>query len=240
MTGKQWSTLSVFLPEKPDSSGVSVVICPGGSYYWLAMDNEGFSVAEYLARQGIAAFVLRYRTARDGNHYPAMIEDLERAVQIVKDSSGKWGIDPGKVGVMGFSAGGHLAGMAAIYSKLPLRPYFAAMIYPVVSMEDSICHKKSRRNLLGSNYSDELKHRMSLEENVHGDMPPVFLLACTGDRTVDCRNSMAFDKALTDKNVKHEFLLFDESRRGGHGFGIRPVGKTAGWIDEFLRWLKTL
>jgi len=239
ITHKQkWSELSVFLPEKPDASGISVIICPGGSYYWLDMDNEGFSVAKYLNKHGITAFVLKYRTAKRGNHHPAMIQDLERAMQLVKANSQEYGINPDKVGVMGFSAGGHLAGTAAIYSETSLKPYFAAMIYPVVSMSnDSIVHKKSRRNLLGKSYSDELKQMMSLEKNVHADMPPVFLLHCAGDKTVDYRNSVAFHKALSEKNVEHKFLLLEESGRGGHGFGIQPNGKATGWIDEFLKWI---
>ena len=238
MTRKQkWSELTVFLPEKPNTSGISVIICPGGSYYWLDMDNEGFSVAKYLNKQGITAFVLHYRTARKGNHHPAMIQDLERAMQLVKANSQEYGINPDKVGLMGFSAGGHLVGTAAIYSEKSINPYFAAMIYPVVSMEDSICHKKSRRNLLGKNYSDELKQMMSLEKNVRPDTPPIFLLHCTGDKTVDYRNSVVFDKALTEKNIKHKFLLLEENGHGGHGFGIQPNGKATGWIDEFLEWI---
>jgi len=237
---QKWSELNIFLSEKPDTSGISVIICPGGSYYWLAMNKEGASVAKYLNKQGITAFVLHYRTAMHGNHHPAMIQDLERAMQLVKANSQEYGINPEKVGVMGFSAGGHLAGTAAIYSPDSLKPYFAAMIYPVVSMQDSICHKRSRRNLLGKNYSEELKHKMSLEENVHSGMPPVFLLHCTGDKTVNYHNSVVFDKSLTDKNIKHKFLLLDEYGHGGHGFGIQPVGKATGWIDEFLKWLKEL
>ena len=267
MTRKQkWSELSVFLPEKPDTSDISVIICPGGSYYWLDMKNEGFSVAKYLNQHGITAFVLKYRTAQRGNHHPAMIEDLERAMQLVKENSTEYDIHPEKIGVMGFSAGGHLAGTLAIYfdmrfsdmgyetsdlryetldnptshisqSHIIPKPYFAAMIYPVVSMEDSIVHKKSRRNLLGKNYSDELKQMMSLEKNVHANMPPVFLMHCTGDKTVNFRNSAVFSKALTEKEINHKFLLFEETGRGGHGFGIQPNGKATGWIDEFLKWL---
>ena len=237
---QKWSELIVFLPEKPNISGISVIICPGGSYYWLDMKNEGFSVAKYLNNHGITAFVLKYRTAIQGNHYPAMIQDLERAMQIVKENSNEYGINPEKVGVMGFSAGGHLAGTAAIYSKASLRPYFAAMIYPVVSMEDSICHKKSRQNLLGKNYSDELKNKMSLEKNVHAGMPPIFLLNCIGDKTVDYRNSIFFDRALTDNNVKHKYILLDEYGHGGHGFGIKPIGKATGWIDVFIKWLSEI
>jgi acetyl esterase/lipase len=234
---EKWSELTIFSPQNPDPSGISVIICPGGSYYWLDMDNEGFSVAKKLNKHGITAFVLRYRTARKGNHHPAMIQDLERAMQLVKENSQEYGINPDKVGVMGFSAGGHLAGTAAIYLEPPLRPYFAAMIYPVISMEDSICHKKSRRNLLGKGYSNELKQMMSLEKNVHSDTPPIFLLHCTGDKTVKYHNSVIFDNALTEKNIEHEFLLFDEYSYGGHGFGIHPNGKATGWIDKFLEWV---
>jgi len=258
MTKKQKrSELTVFLPEKPDPSGISVIICPGGSYYWLDIDNEGFSVAKYLNKQGITAFVLRYRTAQHGNHHPAMIQDLERAMQLVKANNQEYGINPDKVGVMGFSAGGHLAGTAAIYSdmrfsdslkshnlksqisqsQISQKPAFAAMIYPVVSMEDSICHKKSRRNLLGKNYSDELKQMMSLEKNVHSGVPPIFLLHCISDKTVDYRNSVVFDNALTENNISHKFLLLEGVGRGGHGFGIQPHNKAIEWIDEFLEWI---
>jgi acetyl esterase/lipase len=232
-----WSELTVFLPEKQHPSGISVIICPGGSYYWLDMDNEGFSVAKYLNKNGIAAFVLKYRTAKRGNKHPAMIQDLERAMQIVKTKSREYGIHQEKIGIMGFSAGGHLAGTAAIYSKPDLKPFFAAMIYPVVSMQDSICHKKSRKNLLGKNYSDELKEMMSLEKNVYSGMPRIFLLHCTGDRTVDYRNSVVFNMALTEKNIRHRYMLLDEYEHGGHGFGIQSIGKATGWIDEFLKWL---
>ncbi|GHT34892.1 hydrolase [Bacteroidia bacterium] len=257
---EKWSELTVFLPEKPDTSGISVIICPGGSYYWLDMDNEGYAVAKYLNSKGITAFVLKYRTAMRGNHHPAMIQDLQRAMQIVKENAEKYKIDPEKVGVMGFSAGGHLAGTAAEYfdlrfatsdlrqsqvenriSQIELKPYFAAMIYPVVTMtNEETVHKKSRKNLLGKNYSAELQKMMSLEQNVRPDMPPIFLLHCTGDKTVDYRNSVAMDKALTEKNVKHKFLLFEENGHGGHGFGIQPNGKATGWIDVFLEWLNEL
>jgi acetyl esterase/lipase len=253
LTHKQkWSKLTVFLPEKSYTLGISVIICPGGSYYWLDMNNEGYSVARYLNSKGITAFVLRYRTAMRGNRHPAMIQDLQYAMQKVKENAGNYGINPEKIGVMGFSAGGHLAGTQAAYFDTdfigrgenffaPTKPYFAAMIYPVVSMTDEdIVHKKSRKNLLGKNHSPELAETMSLEKNVRTDMPPIFILHLTGDKTVDFRNSVLLDKALTEKNVLHKFLLLDENGRGGHGFGIRPNGKATGWIDEFLTWLQTI
>ncbi|GHT02151.1 hypothetical protein AGMMS49525_05150 [Bacteroidia bacterium] len=249
MTNQQKrSELTVYLPEKEKNTGISVIICPGGSYYWLDMNNEGFSVAKYLNKQGIAAFVLRYRRALYGNHHPAMIQDLQRSIQLVKENAERYDINPDKIGVMGFSAGGHLSGTAAEYfdtnfmhdldiePNVSLKPAFVGMIYPVVSMEDSICHKKSRKNLLGKNFSAEQAKMMSLEQNVRSDMPPVFLLHCTGDKTVNYRNSVVFDQALTEKNVNHRFLLLDENGHGGHGFGIQPNGKATGWIDEFVEW----
>ncbi len=245
------SKLFVFLPEKENNSGVSVIICPGGSYFWRDMNNEGFSVARYLNNQGITAFVLHYRTARNKVHFPAMIQDLQQAMLHVKKNSEKYAVNPEKLGVMGFSAGGHLAGTAAEYFDVDfinneeafpesVKPYFAAMIYPVVSMEDSICHEKSRKNLLGSKYLPEIAKKMSLEQNVRPDMPPVFLLHCMGDQTVDYRNSVVFSKALKTENIKHKFLLLDEDGHWGHGFGIQPNGKATGWIDDFVEWVSDL
>lgn len=225
----------VVFQAKENPSGVSVIICPGGSYCYLGKKVEGTKVAKWLNKNNITAFVLYYRVGIFGNHHPAMIQDLQRTIQLVKENCVAYGIDPDKVGIMGFSAGGHLAGTAAIYSHY--KPYFAAMIYPVVSMQDSICHKKSRKNLLGKNYDDKLKQMMSLESNVHAGMPPIFLMHCTGDKTVDYRNSVVFAKALTGSNIKHKFLLIDEYGRGGHGFGIKPNGKATGWIKEFLEWM---
>jgi acetyl esterase/lipase len=237
---EKWSKLTVFEAEKPAASGVSVIICPGGSYFWLDRNNEGYAVAKYLNTHGITAFVLQYRTARKGNHHPAMINDLECAMQIVKENAERFHINPDRVGAMGFSAGGHLVGTSAIYSTKALRPSFVAMIYPVVSMEDSIAHKKSRKSLLGKNYSPELAKRMSLEQNVPTDMLPVFLLQCKNDQTVDYRNAVAMDKALTEKNIKHQFTLLDGCGNKGHGFGIQSKAQVTGWIDEFLKWLKTI
>jgi acetyl esterase/lipase len=244
-----WSELNIFLPEEADTSGISVIICPGGSYFWLDMDNEGFSVAKYLNKHGITAFVLRYRTAKHGNLHPAMIQDLQRSMQLVKMNSQKYNINPEKIGIMGFSAGGHLVGIESEYfdtdfiGKLnltePIKPYFTAMIYPVVSMEDSICHKKSRHNLLGENYSTEMAQTLSLEKHVRRDMSPVFLLHCRGDKTVDFRNSIVLDKALTDNGVKHEFLLLNKNGANCHGFGIKSNGP-ADWIDRFIEWIRTI
>jgi len=252
MTHKQKkSELSIYLPAEGHKSGISVIICPGGSYCYLGMNREGHQVAEYLQRQGIAAFVLRYRVGMWGNRHPAMIQDLQRSLQWVKERCDDYGLDSAKVGVMGFSAGGHLAGTLATYSdvnymealginaQLSLRPAFAAMIYPVVTMlQENLVHKRSRWNLLGNHpRSLALEDSMSLEMHVREGMPPIFLLHCQGDQTVDYRNSLYYDQALTEKNIPHTFLLYDEE---GHGFGIRPHGITTGWQEDFVNWAQSI
>ncbi len=242
--------LTVFKATE-NKTGTSVIICPGGSYRYLDLSNEGYKVARWLNQEGITAFVLRYRTGMYGNHYPAMIQDLQRSLQLVKENSEEYGIDPAKVGVMGFSAGGHLVGTAATYfdtnfmenlgitPEVSLKPAFVAMIYPVVSMTDSIAHKKSRRNLLPPNYDPALKEELSLEQNVRADMPPVFLIQCKGDKTVDYRNAAEYNIALKDKGVPHYYKLYDEV---GHGFGINPKrghGEAPYWYENFVPWLET-
>ncbi|GHT09301.1 hypothetical protein FACS189426_07310 [Bacteroidia bacterium] len=245
------SELTVYIPEKEKNTGISIIICPGGSYRYLGMKKEGSEVAEYLQSRGIAAFVLHYRVGLQGNRHPVMIQDLQRSIQLVKENCREYNIDPDKVGVMGFSAGGHLAGISGTYfdtnfmeplgiiPKISFKPAFVAMIYPVISMSnEEITHKRSRRNLLGYRHrKKEMEDLMSLEKHVREDMPPVFLLQCKGDKTVDYRNSEYYDKALSEKNVKHQFLLLDEN---GHGFGIRANGKATGWIDEFVEWVKSV
>jgi len=250
------SELTIYLPEKEKNTGISVIVCPGGSYRYLAMQHEGHEVAKYLQSRGIAAFVLRYRIGIFGNRHPAMIQDLQRAIQLVKEEYSKCDLDTSKVGVMGFSAGGHLAGTAATYfdtnfmetldivPNISLKPAFIAMIYPVISMQqDSIVHKRSRRNLLGySNREKEMEDYMSLEKHVREDMPPVFLLQCKNDKTVDYRNSKYYDQALSEKGVNHKYLFFDQDsgKHKGHGFGIRSNGVTTDWQHEFVSWLQLL
>jgi Esterase/lipase len=245
-----YAEMSVFCPEH-NAEGVAVIICPGGSYqHLLGIDREGYRVAKWLNEQGITAFVLRYRIGWYGNRHPAMIQDLQRAIQLVKSQSEVYDIVPEKLGVLGFSAGGHLVGMAATYfdtnfmsslgvePEVSLRPAFVGMIYPVVSMTDSLAHKRSRRNLLSKSPSSELIQQFSLEQNVRVDMPPVFLVQCRGDATVDYRNSQYYHIALAERGVPHEYLLFEEN---GHGFGIEK-GKGSKeawqWGDAFLSWLR--
>ena len=252
---KQNQSQLIVFKAKENPTGAAVIICPGGSYMHLAKKNEGTEVAQWLNDNNITAFVLFYRIGLLGNRHPAMIQDLQRAMQLVKENSEEYGIDTNKVGVMGFSAGGHLVGTAATYfdenfleefditPQVGMRPAFTVMIYPVISMvNDSIVHKRSRKNLLPSAHSPELARKMSLEYNVHSDMPPVFLVQCVGDKTVDYRNAVNYHRALTEKGVPHVFKLYDEP---GHGFGVNPKqGKGAGqaplWTQEFIPWLKEI
>jgi Esterase/lipase len=253
-TGKmKFTELTSYLADKNKNTGISVILCPGGSYCYLGMNIEGHNVAHWLNEHGINAFVLRYRIGIWGNHHPAMIQDLQQTIQWVREHSREYGISPERIGVMGFSAGGHLAGTAGIYynrnfmeplgfhPKVSLRPDFVAMIYPVVSMEDSLAHRRSRSNLLGSDKKKrEMIQMMSLEQNVHSGMPPVFLVACVDDKTVNYRNSVCFDDQMKQKKLPCSFHLY---QHGGHGFGVneKKSGEEASlWKNEFLKWVNDL
>jgi len=232
-------------------SGISIIICPGGSYRWLGRQVEGTEIAQWLNQNNITAFVLYYRVGMFGNRHPAMIQDMQRAIQLVKENSEKYGINPEKVGLMGFSAGGHLVGTAGIYfdtdfleelgitSQVSMRPAFVAMLYPVITMtNEEIVHKRSRKNLLGRNPVPELAQKMSLELNVRPNTPPIFLMQPVGDAVVDYCNAVNFANALTEKKVPHVFHLFDEP---GHGFGIREgAGEARLWHRLFIPWLEEI
>ena len=240
--------LLVYRADSLHNSGVSVIICPGGSYCYLGMNHEGRQVAEWLRSKGVNAFVLYYRVGMFGNHYPSMIEDLQKALVWVKAHADTFALQKNKVGVMGFSAGGHLVGTSGIYynhnylrslgenaDEETLRPAFIAMIYPVVSMQDSIAHHKSRRNLLTKHYTNSLRDSMSLELNVHKNMPPVFLIQCRDDKTVDYHNAEAFHNALNRAEVQNYYKLYS---KGNHGFGMKPKGPE--WNNRFISWLQSI
>lgn len=242
----------------------AVIVCPGGSYFWHDKTTEGYGVARWLNSQGISAFVLEYRVgtvpgfifhnrlAMRGNRYPDMLEDVQRSIQLVRERSADYGVDPDKVGTMGFSAGGHLSAMSGIFfdtdvlSKygikptVSLKPDFIAPIYPVVTMTEIYTHKRSRRGALGEprSQTELLKDSLSLERHVRPDMPPVFLMNCVDDHVVDFRNSMLLDSALTARKVPHIYVKY---LTGGHGFGADPKKTTAEaiqWKETFINWLK--
>ena len=212
------------------------------------MPHEGYQVAEWLNSIGVTAYVLRYRVSSHGYHHPAMIEDIQMAISFVRENTFQYHIDPQRVGVMGFSAGGHLVIMAGVFYKEDylkklgishsgsLRPDFVVPVYPVVSMQDSLAHVRSRKNLLGAKFTREEIDKFSLELQIPDDMPPVFLVTAEDDPVVNFHNSVELDKALTEKKIKHKFLLY---KTGGHGYGLNPKrgGETAKWNFVFHEWL---
>lgn len=260
-------TLTPFLPTDTAVMGrTAVIVCPGGSYFWLDMETEGFGVAQWLSDNGIAAFVLHYRTAgvpafvthdrlfMRGHRHPDMIQDAQRAILYLRAHAADYGIDPHRIGVMGFSAGGHLAMMTGEYFSTdfihasaatadePLRPDFVAPIYPVVTMTDSSVHKRSRRALLGEwgKSNTALRDSLSLERHVTTETPPVFLVNCKDDPIVNYHNAELLDSALTQRHVEHRYIQY---ATGGHGFGATGAKTTAEaiqWKGEFLSWLASL
>jgi acetyl esterase/lipase len=242
-------SLTTFVTAKDNNTHVAVIICPGGSYYHsLSIFQEGYDVARWFQSKGINAFVLRYRVGFFGYHHPAMIEDLQRSIQFVKENAGDWDIDTNKIGLIGFSAGGHLAASGGtlfkedyliplgVKPKVSLRPNFVVTVYPVISMQDSIAHKWSRKNLLGPNYTKAQIDKMSLERQVSKDDPPMMVVVTKDDPVVDWRNGYYFYKSLQNAGVISELYL---NEKGGHGFGIDPRkgGNAALWNIECLKWL---
>ena len=261
--GKEVS-LYAYKPEQPN--GISIIVCPGGSYYWHDKENEGELVAEWLRSKGITAFVLTYRVAGAaeiafhthlifrGKRHPDMITDAQRALQYVQEHTPEYQLDSTRIGMMGFSAGGHLVMSAACFSStnflqlsgietnVNLRPAFVAAVYPVVSMHPPYVHKRSRRGLLGDSRvgRKSMRDSLSLERHIPDNCPPVFLINCVDDPIVPYQNSVLLDSALTQKGVPHEYLQYQE---GKHGFGASDYygsQECREWRNEFLRWLETI
>ena len=259
--GRRVKLTSFLADENP--TGTAVIVCPGGSYYWLDKKNEGDTVAMWLQSQGISAFVLEYRAAGipafayrhraifRGRQHPDMITDAQRALQWVRTHAEEYHINPDKVGMLGFSAGGHLALSTAwfhnhdflkdavVENETNLRPAFVGAIYPVVTMVKPYVHKRSRRGLLSEKHHRDpvMCDSLSLERHVPADCPPVFLANCVDDPVVDYRNSVVLDSALTAAHVDHRYIQF---QTGGHSFGAsekRGTAECREWKTEFLKWL---
>jgi len=240
-------SLFVYLPESGKSCGTGIIICPGGAYTVLAIDHEGQQVARWLNRMGIAAFVLKYRLGPKYQH-PIMLLDAQRAVRMVRAKASQWGIATNRIGVMGFSAGGHLASTVGThfdYGKTnsedsvdhySCRPDFMVLIYPVISMQDGIGHAYSRKMLLGDNPSGELIDLLSNEKQVNSNTPPAFLVHSSDDTGVIPDNSILFYKALIASGVIAELHLFGH---GSHGFGLAPGDESLGmWPQLLVSWLR--
>jgi len=238
-------TLTVFLPASDESTGVAVIIFPGGGYQINAIRHEGIDVARKLNEWGIAAFVVKYRIPNDAtmlNKEIGPLQDAQQAISIVRENAMKWKIDPEKVGIMGFSAGGHLASTAATHYEnalietktANLRPDFLVLGYPVISFTDSIAHLGSRENLLGKSPSPEKILEYSNEFQVTPQTPPTFLVHASDDKAVVPLNSIVFYQNLLKHNVPAELHIYE---RGGHGFGIDNPTTDEQWMESLKNWL---
>lgn len=240
-------TLTVWLPKNAVSTKAAVVVCPGGGYRGLAMDHEGVQIAQWLNERGVAAFILKYRLAPAYKH-PIMMQDVQRAVRQVRANADKYDVAADKIGVWGFSAGGHLASTAATHfddgdpasedpvERVSCRPDFAILCYPVVSMKDEVTHAGSKRNLLGENPDPALVDLMSNELQVTPKTPPTFLFHTTEDQAVPVENSLLFFLALRKANVDCELHVY---QKGRHGVGLAhydPVLST--WPARLSDWLR--
>lgn len=240
-------TLTVFLPPKDKATGTAVVVCPGGGYGINAIKHEGLDVAELLASKGIAAFVLKYRlpsdkTMKDKSIGP--LQDAQQAIRIVRQRAAEWNVNPSKIGIAGFSAGGHLASTAGTHFQKALienpentsvRPDFMILLYPVISFSDSIGHIGSRTNLVGKDPSVEMIQLYSNELQVSKQTPPAFLMHAGDDKAVVVENSLRFYEALNDNGVPSELFVFP---KGGHGFGLINPTSPDRWMDRCLDWMK--
>jgi acetyl esterase/lipase len=247
-------TITPYLPEKSKATGAAVVVCPGGGYGGLAINHEGKDIAKWLNDRGIAAFVLKYRVA--GKHIPAPIHpaplyDAQRAIRLVRSGASQYGIDPNKIGIWGFSAGGHLASSAATHfdagkkdaedaiDRVSCRPDFAILGYPVISMKAPITHGGSRNNLLGKNADAALVDSFCNDQAVTKETPPTFLFHTDEDKAVVPMNSILFYAALKKHGVPAELHIYE---KGVHGVGLAPAEKfkdpaLSTWPDRLNEWL---
>ena len=241
-------TITPFIVPAEKASGAAVVVCPGGGYGGLA-DHEGKPIAEWLNSIGVHSFVLRYRLGSNGYRHPVMKNDVLRGIRTVRARAKEWGIDPTRIGVLGFSAGGHLASTAATHfdegdanaadeiDRASARPDVAVLVYPVITMTDPHTHAGSRANLLGQNPSAELIDLMSNEKRVTPRTPPCFLSHAVDDGPVPPQNSLMFAEALTKHRVPFALHMLE---KGGHGYGLGasdPILNS--WTKVCTEWLRS-
>ncbi|MEW2922579.1 alpha/beta hydrolase [Muricauda sp. ANG21] len=239
-------TLRIFVPEKPN--GTAIIICPGGGYTYLAIRRSGIDVAKWLNTLGITAFVLKYRLPSDDimeNKSVAPLQDAQKAMRYVRGSAEQWNLDKEKIGIMGFSAGGHLASTLAtrydesVYKRkdtISAKPNFSLLIYPVISMIDALCHKGSRNRLLGTKPNEEAIHKFSNEKHVDSLTALTFIAHASDDTTVSVKNSLAYYSALSNHGVPAELHLY---QNGKHGFFLGKKGTTSQtWPEQCEAWLR--
>jgi acetyl esterase/lipase len=240
-------TLTPYLPDSTNLSGAAMVICPGGGYAHLA-PHEGNDYALWLNRHGVTCFVLKYRLGSSGYRHPAMLQDAARAVRLVRARAAEWNIDPKRVGIMGSSAGGHLASTLMTHfdsgrpdaadpvERQSSRPDIGILCYPVISM-GQYTHLGSKNNLLGAHPSPELVDLLSNELQVTPNTPPCFIWTTFEDRTVPMENTMLFAAALRKNHVPFDLHIY---QKGGHGMGLNdkpPFAHPHPWTVDCLFWL---
>ncbi len=243
-------SLTIYLPPAEKATGAAVVICPGGGYGHLAVDHEGHQIAQWLNSFGVAGFIVQYRHSASGAGYnhPAPIQDAQRAIRMVRSRAKEWGVDPGRIGIIGFSAGGHLASSAATHfnesfgepkdpiDRVSARPDFAILVYPVISFTEPFTHTGSRKNLLGASAGKDLIEKMSSEKQVTPQTPPTFLIHTWEDKVVPAENSIAFYLALRKAKVPAEMHIF---LKGPHGFGLgQKLEGASAWPGLCQKWME--
>jgi acetyl esterase/lipase len=241
-------TLTVYEPPKNKRNGTAVIICPGGGYGILAAGHEGVDVAKRFNQMGITAFVLKYRIPSDQtmqNREIGPLQDAQRAIQVVREQARRYGINPGRIGIMGFSAGGHLASTAGTHyqkacidnpKQTSLRPDFMILVYPVISFSDSVGHTGSRNQLLGKTPSPEKIKEYSNDQQVNPSTPPTFLVHAKDDG-VKVENSLLFAAALQNFGIPHRIHLYEA---GGHGYGMINPTSEVRWMDLVETWVQEL
>lgn len=227
-------TLTVYLPEV--SNGTAIIMCPGGGYIRLAMDHEGYDMAPWFNSQGIAYAVLKYRMPNGHKEVP--LSDAEQAIRIMRQHAKEWNINPQKVGIMGASAGGHLASTLATHFSKDTRPDFQILLYPVISMNPEYYHKDSRERLIGRNPDEATVTLYSNELQVTPQTPPAFIALSGDDKTVPAQNSINYYLALLKNNVPATMHIYPI---GGHGWGFKDsfLYKRQ-WTEELEKWLRTI
>ena len=241
-------TLTVSLPPAEKASGAAVVVCPGGGYGGLAISYEGFDVARWLNEHGIAAFVLKYRHRGTGYGHPAPLDDAQRAIRTVRVRAAEFNVDPARIGILGFSAGGHLASSAGTHfdagqreasdpiERASSRPDFLILCYPVISFTSPSTHQGSKKNLLGENPDPTLVEKFSNELQVTPQTPPTFLWHTNADTGVPPENSVLFYLALRKAKVPAELHIFEKGR---HGLGLaQEVPAVNSWPDRCIDWMR--
>lgn len=241
-------SITIYLPDQSKATGEAIIVVPGGGYHILAAGHEGVDVAKRLNEMGIAAFVLKYRIPDSTwmiKPETGPIQDAQRAIQIVRGNAKRWRLNKNKIGMLGFSAGGHLVSTAATHynkayipnkKKISLRPDFIVLIYPVITFVDSSMHTGSAENLLGQNASLEKRKEFSAELNVTPQSPPTFIVHAKDD-PVSIRNTILYADSLNAKGVFSEVLLYDS---GGHGFGLVNKTSNISWPERLHQWMKKL